>query len=97
MKAFEIPTKESGEVVRYAFPGGYEIAYLDDANDVLCAVCVQNSLPCDDIRAAFNTSDSDSCVECESCGEVMGGYCDPARGEYSENCDLHSHLLGCAL
>ena len=39
----ELPRKDDGTLVRYAFPGGYEVLYLDRENSVLCADCANES------------------------------------------------------
>lgn len=73
----------------YAWPGGYDIAYIDNSGAVLCSDCAkahhESDYDWEYIQASFCTADSDSCFTCEECGKRLGAYCD---GEtHSEYCD----------
>lgn len=73
-------------VEKYAWPGGYEIAYVTDDGEVLCADCVNN--PTNPVHAGgladgwrvegrTHTGETDEPMSCAHCGRAIGDIDEP--------------------
>lgn len=59
---------ENGELPTFAWPGGYPLFYLDNADDVLCPKCANNKQLLLQIVAA-DINYEDACLYCDHCDE----------------------------
>lgn len=75
-----LPRDNNGKLMRYAWPGGYPLYYLDGDNSVLCAYCasahetdgIERFRPVD---AGVNWEDKH--MHCDECSRrIESAYCE---------------------
>lgn len=79
----DVTRDSNGKLPAYAWPGGYQIIYLDQDNSVLCADCATKSLDnADEIPRfkpiAFDVYYEGPALQCDSCNKnIESAYGDP--------------------
>jgi hypothetical protein len=71
MENSNLPRDDKGKLEHYAWPGGYQIMYLDRENSTICPDCANESEECGSGQPTswfylygVEDEDSESCDEC---------------------------------
>lgn len=79
----ELPRDDTGQLIKWAWPGGYPVFYFDSENGILCADCARKSDgDPDELEqykpAAFDINYEDEGLFCDQCGaRIESAYGDP--------------------
>lgn len=61
-----------GDFLSFAFPGGYEVVYMDKENNTLCYDCASKTGKYDSpVVAWFLAEDPDEYIYCDVCAKVI--------------------------
>jgi hypothetical protein len=74
---YDLPMNDDGSLMHYAWPGGYEIYYLDDQNNVLCYECaIKQGYATEPVHAG-TMADCEESIWCNDCSrEIESPYKD---------------------
>jgi hypothetical protein len=78
---------ENGKLPAYAWPGGYQIIYLDRGNSVLCPACANKSDTDPDELPQFKPVAGDiyyegPTIQCDQCNaDIESAYGDPEENQ----------------
>lgn len=64
---YNLPMNDKGELLHYAWPGGYEIYYLDNENNTLCYECAIKQDYDTEPIAAGSMESVESHIWCDDC------------------------------
>lgn len=84
----KLPRDEDGKLSAYAWPGGYDIMYLDHDNSVLCVDCARQSEEDKDDLPRFAPCDWFILNEGEEwCNECNAHFGEPIEDEENSGCE----------
>ena len=69
-----------GKLPAYAWPGGYQIIYIDEENNVLCSDCADknDNLPYNPRLVTYDIYYEGPTIQCEGCNcDIESTYGDP--------------------
>lgn len=68
---YNLPMNDAGELEHYAWPGGYEIYYLDNENNTLCYECaIKPGYSTEPVAAGCMDSVEED-ISCDDCGRII--------------------------
>lgn len=68
---YNLPMDDDGKLQHYAWPGGYEIYYLDNENNVLCYECAIKTGYDSEPIAAGSMAECEEHLSCDDCSRVI--------------------------
>ena len=70
-KIIDLAERNDGKLPSYAWPGGYQLFYLDRDNNVLCPACANENDDFDPPISACDINYEDDFMFCEHCSNQI--------------------------